>query len=352
MKLLYCIPSLGYGGAERQFSYLAAEMARRGHDVHVAITQPEVHGAALRPAGVTLHELRARWNHDPFLGPRLVRLMRRLRPDIVQTALPQMDIAAGAAALLTRTPWVLTERTAPAAQPPTWKRALRHALGRKAAAVVSNSTAGDEYWLDVRAHSVIRNAVPFDEIAAVPAASPQNVVLFAGRMDEGKNARTLIEALAQIPSVTAVFCGDGPQRPALQRLAVDLGLSDRVAFPGLAADLWQRMKSAAVVVSLSRFEGCPNVVLEAMACGTPLVVSDIAAHREILDDATATFVPCDDAAQVAKAIVSALADRARAAAARERVREWTVAAMAQRYEELYRAIMRGAQASAVRLSNA
>jgi glycosyltransferase involved in cell wall biosynthesis len=66
------------------------------------------------------------------------------------------------------------------------------------------------------------------------------------------------------------------------------------------------MKRARVFVSLSRYEGSPNVVLEAAACGTPLVLSDIAAHRDLVGDETASFVDCDDAEQAAEAIRAAI----------------------------------------------
>src|SRR6185369_6483006 len=109
MKILYCIPTLGNGGAERQLSYLAVELQRTGHEVHVASSRGGPNLKPLESAGVQWHCVGGVSNRDPMIFLRLVRLMRRIRPDIAQTILAPMDIIGGAAALLTRTPWILKE---------------------------------------------------------------------------------------------------------------------------------------------------------------------------------------------------------------------------------------------------
>ena len=323
MRILFCIPTLGRGGAERQLSYLAPELVRLGDEVHVACLRGGAFRDGLAAAGVTLHE-----------GGSLLRLMLKLKPDVVQTCLTRMDIVGGIAALLTRTPWVLREPSAPEAYASGWKNRLRRLLARRADAIVANSRqSGAPY--------VVRNGVPLAEIDAIATQrSGRNAVLFAGRMDAAKNPATLVAALQQLDvDYTAVFCGDGPCRPELERMA-----AGRVAFPGVVDDLWQRMKAADVVVSLSRCEGSPNVILEAMAAGCPLVVSDIAAHREILDDASALFVPADDAAAAARAIRETLTSpeeaAKRARAARARVEEMSVERMGREFREVYERIRR------------
>jgi glycosyltransferase involved in cell wall biosynthesis len=83
-----------------------------------------------------------------------------------------------------------------------------------------------------------------------------------------------------------------------------------VIFTGYVDNLWELMKRANAFVSLSRCEGCPNVVLEAMACECPLIVSDIPAHREMLAEKEALFVKLDDPEAAARAILSTLTDTA------------------------------------------
>jgi glycosyltransferase involved in cell wall biosynthesis len=99
------------------------------------------------------------------------------------------------------------------------------------------------------------------------------------------------------------------------------------------------MKRADAFAFMSKFEGCPNVVLEAMACGCPLVLSDIPAHREILDEGRAYFAHPDNQTAIAEAIKTTLlfgdAARARADAAQVAIAGRTTRAMAGRYEQLY-----------------
>ena len=353
MKILYCIPSLEHGGAERQLSYLAAALAACGHVVLVASSRGGPNLARMEAAGVRWHRLGGAGNRDPVIFYRLLRLMRRLRPDVVQTILTPMDILGGAAALLTRTRWVLRESSSAPLYTAGWRSRLRLSLGRMADVVVSNSAGGDAYWRSTPgapALRVIPNAIPFDEIARADAARAtgfgpaEKVVLYAGRMDAGKNVESLIAALARVAAeapFVAVMCGDGEGRPHLERMTRSLGLAHRVVFTGYVDNLWDLMKRADVLVSLSRVEGCPNVVLEAMACGCPLVLSDIPAHREMLDEHSARFADPDDVVKAAADIKAILShgDAERARAARERAADRPVEATARRYEQLYMSLL-------------
>lgn len=360
MRILYCIPNLRYGGAERQLSYLASELAGMGHEIHVASSRGGSNLDRLKSSGAKWHHVGGFSNHDPMIFFRLVSLIQRLKPDVVQTILTPMDIMGGAAALLTRTRWILKESSSAPLYATGWRHKLRLALGHLADGVVSNSAGGDSYWhsAGVRARLIIPNTIPFNEVArddSQHVVAPQfetgvKLVLFAGRMDEGKNVETLITALAKlardVPFV-AMLCGDGPRRPDLERLAGELGLGRCVLFPGYVSNLWHLMKRADALVSLSKFEGCPNVVLEAAACGSPLVISDIPAHREMLDGRDALFVDPDDAVKAADALKLTLtcgaAARARAETARNKVAGSSVETTARLYERLYLSLKRSNQ---------
>jgi glycosyltransferase involved in cell wall biosynthesis len=370
MRLLYTIPTLGHGGAERQLSYLAAELSAMGHEVHVASSRGGVNLVRMRSAGVEWHRLGGASHSDPLIFYRLLRLMRRLRPDVVQTILTPMDIMGGAAALLTRTRWVLRESSSAPLYGAGLRHRVRHSLARMADAVVSNSAGGDAYWRSAEgapALHVIPNAVPFGEVGAgavvarttEPGFGPDTkVVLYAGRMDAGKNVEGVLAALARVAAEVpwvALVCGDGPSRPHLERMAHELGIADRVVFKGYVDNLWELMSRADAFVSLSRFEGCPNVVLEAMASGCPLVVSDIPAHREILDERSARFADPDDVAKAAAEIKETLTfgDGGRARVARALAAGRPVEATARLYEQLYLGLLGEAEDArlAVRVSD-
>lgn len=355
MRLLHCIPTLGLGGAERQVVCLAEGLQASGQEVHLAVLRPEgPYEERLVRRGVALHRLHWASHHDPRILGQLFSLIRHLRPHVVQTWLPMMDVAGGLAALVTGTPWVLSERNSAPGYPPSFKNLVRRGLGERASAVVANSAAGLSYWSLGRCSGgerlVIANAIARAEIdAAAPAdsdavglTSGRPLVVFAGRLERSKNLEQLVRATARPllrDRVSMVVCGEGPQRGALEALRAELGVASVVHLLGRRDDVWGWMKRAAVFVSPSRFEGMPNAVVEAMTCGCPLVVSDIPAHREILDETSAVFVDPDDPVALTEGIVRLLDDPATAAllgaAARIRAAQWTVAGAVTSYLALY-----------------
>ena len=357
MRILHILPHLSGGGAERQFCYLAPELVRMGHRVDVAYLNngPD----RLELSGVTMHQLVARNNYDPYLLWQLVRLIRRLKPDVVHTWILQMDILGGMAARLNGVPWIFREPCSAMAYPPTWKNLLRVRVGYGASAIVSNSRGGDEYWKTQLPNShryVIPNALPVDAINRTVAALPPGfkkseglIVLYVGRMEKvQKKSQAFLETLVcvrQKQNVLGVLCGEGPQRSELEVLRHKLGLDAAVHFTGHlpTASVWALMKKASVFVSLSAFEGCPNTVMEAMACGCPIVLSDIPAHREIVNERCALFVDPSNIQQTADTILQSLrnadASRGRVLMAKGKTQGWSVVEMARNYERVYREVI-------------
>src|SRR5438132_4429261 len=117
-------------------------------------------------------------------------------------------------------------------------------------------------------------------------------------------------------------------------------MDDRVQLPGYIPDIWRWMKRASMLVSVGFFEGRPNAVLEAMACGCPLVVSDIPAHREFLDENSALLVKPHEPVAMAEALRDVLAypqDAARRAqVAQGEVARWSTPVIACQYARVYR----------------
>lgn len=357
MKILHCILSMTGGGAERQLTYLAAESVARGHEVHVALVYPGPNLQRLERAGCAIHRLRARVRRDPSVGLKLLRLARAVRPDVIQTWLTHMDILGGGVARLLQIPWVVSERSSEAGYPPGLLNMLRARLARGADAIVANSAAGESYWAGrVRPGTrlaVIPNGLPLAEIdGASPTASDvsgerEEIILFVGRFNPEKNLDNLMEGLRLLlarRSAKAILCGDGPLRPEYEARVAEWRLGDRITFSGHVAEVWSIMKRSSVLVSVGLFEGHPNVAIEAMACGLPVVLSDIPAHRELLAETEALFVDPRSPEEMARSIETALADRnaalRRAARARERVERWSIPALAAAHDNVYREILR------------
>ena len=360
IRVLHCIPTLLGGGAERQLSYLVAGLVAQGHEVHLAHQQEGPNFALVKRSGAHLHPLEARHASDPRAATDIARVLRDARIEIVQTWLRRMDIWGGLAARSTGTPWVFSERSQSVTidERTASARTLRLLLPA-ARAVVANSETAAELWrrglhgrVPVR---VVANALPTDRIERVESADrrelgiPDGVplALYAGRFTEGKNVPLLGQALARLmehrPELHALFLGEGPELDDFRSWARAHGLHRRIVTPGYRDDLFRWMKAATLFVSPSRSEGRPNVVMEAMACRCPMVLSDIAPHREFVGEDEAAWCRTDDLDALAAALERTLDDpeaaAERAARASASVARFSIPAMVASYEAVYREIL-------------
>lgn len=145
-----------------------------------------------------------------------------------------------------------------------------------------------------------------------PKESPGTGVVFAGRLSHEKGVDVLIRAIAAMPDVTLDLAGAGPERAALERLAAEVGAADRVRFHGrLGTDeLRSVLRKAAVAAVPSRwYENQPLAVLEAFACGLPVVGTELGGVPELIDPGVdGASVPANDPAALAAALRPLLAD--------------------------------------------
>ncbi len=353
-NILHIIPTLGGGGAERQLALLASEQARHGIEVHVAARRGGHHEQSMCDHGVKIHYLGDLRYAHPLLFIRLSSLIKTINPDIVQTWLPQMDIVGGLVAVATRKPWILSERNSKKAftRPPMTIWWLRRQIGRLASLIIANSQAGYDYWMEFIGQSgrlaTISNGLDLESIHAtrsieIPGTSPGSYsFLLVGRLLPHKAPHILIKAISLLCkrySVRALIMGDGPLRDELKLLIHESGLNDTVSVVPYQMNWWGYLKSATALISMSQYEGQPNVVLEAMAAGCPVIVSDIAMHREILDESSAILVPVNDAEALTDAMISLIMEpdkaRSRAALAEKFASGKNMETVARGYEILY-----------------
>jgi glycogen synthase len=177
------------------------------------------------------------------------------------------------------------------------------------------------------------------------------LVAFVGRLTPVKGPHLLLEAIPYLipvsPQARFVFTGDGPMREGLERRAAELGIADRVRFTGHIRGqvLATFYRAAEVVVVPSLYEPLGLVALEAMVCGTPVVVSDTGGLAEIVQhDQTGLKVPPNDPRALAAAIAQLLFNpqRARALGAAGQARVETAyrwADVAQRTREVYERVL-------------
>lgn len=363
MRVLHCILSMGGGGAERQLTYIAKGLAKRGCEVHVATFYGGPNLERLQASGATVHKLNCK-HTDPRALLKLLKLISVVKPDIVQTWLLQMDLFGGLAAIFSRVPLVVTERCSAKYYTGGAKDFLRLAVGRRAAAIIANSAAGRAYWFneigDRTATTVINNIVPIDEIAIAPALDihelefpPQSeLLLFTGRYYiKQKNLVNLLTALKEVlakkGTAVAILFGEGPDKDELVGLVNRWKVGDRLKIAGFTANPWGWMKRARLFLSVSYYEGQPNTVLEAIACRCPVVVSKIPEHTEFLDAASAYFASPYSVDSIATAIFQALASpndaKAKAKNAYLSLSRLSTDSISAQYIEEYRHILKRKQ---------
>jgi len=348
------------GGSQRQLAYLAREQARRDGQVAVAFGQDGPISSLLSGGGVEVLRFAERRSLDARLVIEARRFVRHFRPDIIQTWLPQMDVVGGIAARWARVPWILSERSSAVAYDRNVKNWLRERVANGATAIVANSGGGLAFWKgrvsERVARHVIPNIVPVQEIdgttpvedAASGLTPGGRLILSVASFSPLKNVPNVVKAIGLLSGridYKAFLCGDGTHPESIEEAIRSAGIAHRVAVLGLRNDVWRWMRRANVLVSVSVVEGQPNAVLEAMAAGCPVVLSDIPAHREIADEACAVFVDPKSVESIAEGIAATLEDepaaRARAARARDRVLRLSAGDAASRFEEVYRSARPG-----------
>ncbi len=168
-------------------------------------------------------------------------------------------------------------------------------------------------WPEARAHH-LPNFVE-DLAGAAPAALPGAPRLLAmGRLHRNKGFDVALRALALLPGAHLSIAGEGPERAALETLARELGVADRVTFLGWRRDVGALLAACDVFVCSSRHEPLGNIVLEAWSAARPVVAAAAQGPSELIEEnETGILVPPEDAEALAKAVGVLLADPQRAA---------------------------------------
>jgi glycosyltransferase involved in cell wall biosynthesis len=328
------IPSLHGGGAERVMVSLANGLAAYGLDVDLVLARKAgVYLADVSP-GVRIIDLNAPRTLQT-LWP-LVRYLRRERPVTLVSAMNYVNVIASWACRIAGSPTrlVLTEHAnlsqllSDASRSMAWclPRLMRPAYARADAIIaVSDGVAQDlAKTLGCTPQRIHTRHNPIDTVALTakclepldhpwftPDAPP--VIIAAGRLSTEKDFPTLIRAFALLRAqrpARLVILGEGNQRHVLQARIDELDCKDDILLPGFQANPYAWMSRAGVFVLSSRWEGFGNVLVEAMACGAPVVSTACpSGPEEILDMGRwGRLTPVGDASALAHAIDLTLTD--------------------------------------------
>jgi N-acetylgalactosamine-N,N'-diacetylbacillosaminyl-diphospho-undecaprenol 4-alpha-N-acetylgalactosaminyltransferase len=361
--ILFVINSLAGGGAERVLTTILGASApwRDRYNVHLALLDDEPRAYAV-PDWITVTQLDARHR----LGASIVQLRRlvgRLNPDTALAFLTRANVATAVAMAGRGRPWLISERVNTSAHLGKGAGAIaaramvRFAYPRARHIIaVSDGVVDDlveNFGVARDRISAIANPVDHDAIAAqaaapTPLAIDGDYVVAAGRLVLNKNFALLVDAFAAsgLPH-RLIIMGEGPERASLEAQIAARGLTERVSLPGFVANPFAVLARARLFAMPSNAEGFPNGLVEAMACGLPVVATNCASGpSEILAGVSrdsvvesrqvpaGALVPPNDVAAFASALREVASEPRRsaaAAAARQRSLDYGVAQATERY---------------------
>jgi glycosyltransferase involved in cell wall biosynthesis len=357
LRIVFVIPNLCAGGAERVATLLANEWSANGHEVTLVTFDPAGTEPffALDP-GVALHGLSASATHglSARLSTNLARLsrlrnaLRTLHPDVLVAFMTEANVIALWASRGLGLPAVISERNQP--DRPGLGRAhkLARRLTYRLADALVVQTDAIASWAKSRFRipvHVLPNPVRLLEAATRHEAGDVLLITSLGRLAPQKGFDILIESFATIagkhPDWRLVIYGEGPERPLLERLRAESGCADRILLPGLTRNVGEALGKADLFVLPSRFEGYPNALLEALAQGLPVLATACPGGTvEILANGVhGMLVPPDDVLAMTKALDALLSAQdvrgAYAWKARRAVKGLDVAIVAKRWLDLF-----------------
>lgn len=351
------IGQLSYGGAESQVYELARGVSKRhAVKVYCLSEQTEPYGARLRAAGVEVSAFPSRRSLDVS---RVLALRRGLAQDRIEVVHAFLYIASAYAYLATRGPgrprFIASARNCKLESGAFRRWLLRRAFGG-ADAVICNSRematfAAAHYGAPASRTTVVYNGVEAGRFDVPRRQHAGLRIGTIGRLEAQKNLELFVRAAEKVAAsrsdATFEIAGSGSLGPRIERLAAQLGLSGRLRLCGPVADVPGFLAGLDQFWLTSDFEGTPNVVLEAMAAGVPVVATAVGGTPEILGQgALGRLVPPRDVDALVAASLELAADpgsaRALAARARAAVSErFSISAMVAATEGVYRSVLRG-----------
>lgn len=326
LRIAFCITELDPGGAERALVELVTRLDRQQFDPIVFCLGPKAPLVdVLESAGIPVVCFGVKRKWDVTVLWHLVRSLRQHRPTILQTWLFHANLIGRVAGRLANVP-VIVSGIRVAEKRARWRLWIDRLTERWVQAHVCVSQAVADFsieqgGLNAEIVHIIPNGVNVARFASadpadltgegIPLAAP--TVLFVGRLDPQKDPLLLLEAFPQIqsriPDVHLIFVGSGVLESELSSRIQERNLQSCVHVLGWRADIPDLLQAVDLLVLPSRWEGLPNVVLEAFASGTPVVATRAEGISELLTDGeTGRIVTSRNPDELASRVIELLHD--------------------------------------------
>ena len=370
MKVLFFISSLEGGGAERVMTEILRSVDRERIEPVLVLLNPCENSpyrdyipkdikiiVVQRKSDGPLHKI------GQYAG--FIRTVHSEKPHLIISMLTHCNIMAVSLKLISKIRVIVCEHIVPSEVIMTkeggrmlWfptKHLIRifYRFADKIVAVSEGIKANLVKDFNISTHNieVIYNPIDLDrisELCKIPAEhvffeERVPVILSAGRLVPQKGLDILLRAFGNITKeidARVIILGEGPEKESLSRLAKDLVITEKVSFTGFQENPYRFMSNTDIFVLPSRYEGLPMVMLEAMACGAPIVSADCkSGPREILQDGRhGVLIPTGDVDALSTAILKLLRDKTLrerlSKTAKQRARDFAVKKIVPRYEEI------------------
>jgi glycosyltransferase involved in cell wall biosynthesis len=283
------------GGAEAFYERATIALHHAGDQVLPVIRRDAERAGRLRSAGLQPVELAFGGALDVLTKPRLGRVLRDFKPDVVMAWMQR------AARFTPQGPWTLIGRFG-GYYDLKYFRHCDHLVANTHDLVRSIAARG---WPAERVQYLPNFADDFSGAAPadVPAPSSTPKLLAMGRLHPNKGFDVLLRAIALLPRGHLYLAGAGPEEAALRALAVELGITHRVSFLGWRRDIGALLAASDMFICSSRHEPLGNIVLEAWSAAKPVIAAAAQGPVELIrDGANGLLVPLEDAPALAAAI--------------------------------------------------
>ncbi len=341
---------LNVGGQEKLLVELARHTEPRSFDLRfISIGLRGELAEDVEALGWPVFALGAPSGLKPSLIVKLAAIFRRWRPDVVHTHDPRALFYAGPAARAIGAPMLVHTRhgrdVGSTPRQTVMFRWLARLVDRFVCVSGEVSRLSLQQGIDESRLHTILNGIDISRFG-FHGPNASGPVVAVARLSPEKDIANLVRATAmaveRAPDLRVEVAGGGPCRERLCRLAAELGVADRVAFLGEVRDVPAVLSRARMFVLPSRSEGIPLTVLEAMACGLPVVATRVGGLPEVVEEGvTGHLVPPADPAALAAAMVETWSDPDRrdrmGHAGRRRAEQYfDIRRMVAQYEALYR----------------
>jgi len=338
IKIAFFLPNLEGGGAERNVVNLLNNLNKEKYDLSIVLGKKEGAFIGEIPEYVSLVNFGLKSSYSLVLFLKLIKYFRQEKANIFVSAFPRFNIISLLARIFSgsKIKIIITEHTTFSFLPLTAKVISHKLFARfplpvliksiypKADAIicVSKGVAIDlcKFIHCLDKIRVVYNPITNQKIKDLAEEEINHpwffdsqipIILAIGRLAKTKDYPNLIGAFKKILDkmpANLVILGEGSEREKLEKLAYKLGLSNNIAFLGFQSNIYKYIKRASVFVLSSLQEGFGNVIIEAMACGTPVVSTDcLSGPREIIEHGkNGILVPVADKEILAMAIINVL----------------------------------------------